>query len=49
MAKRTKRHSKHSKIKAVVKCGKRVVSRHRKVTAARKAKPSRKGCRVVKY
>lgn len=45
MAKR--RHRKHSKLKYAVKCGKRTVSRHRKKRAAQRAKPARKGCRVV--
>jgi predicted SprT family Zn-dependent metalloprotease len=43
MAKRRKK----SKLKYTVKCGKRTISRHRKKSAAKRAKPARKGCRVI--
>jgi hypothetical protein len=39
---------KHRGTKYAVKCGARVVSRHRKKRAAQRAKPARKGCRVIK-
>lgn len=45
MAKR-RRHKK-SKLQYTVKCGKRTISRHRKKAAAKRAKPARKGCRVI--
>jgi hypothetical protein len=45
---RKRHHKKHKGTKYAVKCGKRTVSRHRKKSAAKRAKPARKGCRVVK-
>lgn len=52
MAKRRRRskksHRGHKGTKYAVKCGKRVVSKHRKKSAAKRAKPARPGCRVIK-